>query len=84
VLFATHAVGVRDMSRLISRLRHRQFGVRVTTTWVDLQAYKEIKEDQHPIIVVSATDIVDLLRRNGKGSAIAVAAWLTEEFPRSV
>jgi len=78
------AVGVRDMSRLISRLRHRQFGVLVTTTWVDLQAYKEIKEDQHPIVVVSATDIVDLLRRNGKGSASAVSAWLTEEFPKSV
>jgi hypothetical protein len=44
-----HAVGVRDMSRLISRLRHRQLGVLATTTCVDLQAYKEIKEDQHPI-----------------------------------
>lgn len=80
---ATNSVGVREMSRLISRLRHRQFGVLVTTSWVDLQAYKEIKEDEHPIIVVSAADIVDLLRRNGKGSASIVAAWLAEEFPRS-
>jgi hypothetical protein len=32
------AVGVKDMSRLISRLRHRQFGVIVTTSCVDLQA----------------------------------------------
>jgi hypothetical protein len=77
-----NSVGVRDMSRLISRLRHRQFGVLVTTTWVDLQAYKEIKEDQHPIVVVSAADIVDLLRRNGKGNADLVAAWLNKEFPR--
>jgi hypothetical protein len=76
-----NAVGVRDMSRLISRLRHRQFGVIVTTTCVDLQAYKEIKEDQHPILVISAADIVELLRRNGRGSAAAVAAWLAEEFP---
>ena len=77
-------VGVRDMSRLISRLRHRQFGVLVTTTWVNLQAYKEIKEDQHPIVVVSAADIVELLRREGgKGSALAtVAAWLAEEFQK--
>ncbi|MGM4924507.1 restriction endonuclease [Tardiphaga sp. 804_B3_N1_9] len=81
---ATNSVGVREMSRLISRLRHRQFGVLVTTSWVDLQAYKEIKEDEHPIVVVSAADIVDLLRRNGKGSAGVVAAWLAEEFPRSV
>ena len=78
---ATNSVGVREMSRLISRLRHRQFGVLVTTSWVDLQAYKEIKEDEHPIVVVSAADIVDLLRRNGKGSAAIVAAWLAEEFP---
>jgi hypothetical protein len=81
---ASNSVGVREMSRLISRLRHRQFGVLVTTSWVDLQAYKEIKEDEHPIVVVSAGDIVDLLRRNGKGSAAIVAAWLTEEFPKAV
>ena len=71
------------MSRLIFRLRHRQFGVLVTTSWVDLQAYKEIKEDEHPIVVVSAADIVDLLRRNGKGSAAIVATWLAEEFPKA-
>ncbi|WP_049802898.1 restriction endonuclease [Bradyrhizobium japonicum] len=80
---ASNSVGVREMSRLISRLRHRQFGVLVTTSWVDLQAYKEIKEDEHPIVVVSAADIVDLLRRNGKGSAAIVSAWLTEEFPKA-
>jgi hypothetical protein len=75
------AVGVKDMSRLISRLRHRQFGVIVTTSCVDLQAYKEIKEDQHPILVIAAQDIVDLLRRNGRGSLEAVRTWLSEEFP---
>jgi Restriction endonuclease AspBHI N-terminal/Restriction endonuclease len=80
---SSNSVGVREMSRLISRLRHRQFGVLVTTSWVDLQAYKEIKEDAHPIVVVSAADIVDLLRRNGKGSAAIVAAWLAEEFPKA-
>jgi Restriction endonuclease AspBHI N-terminal/Restriction endonuclease len=79
---ASNSVGVREMSRLISRLRHRQFGVLVTTSWVDLQAYKEIKEDEHPIVVVSAADIVDLLRKNGKGSAAIVATWLAEEFPK--
>lgn len=80
---ASNSVGVREMSRLISRLRHRQFGVLVTTSWVDLQAYKEIKEDEHPIVVVSAADIVDLLRRNGKGSAAIVSTWLAEEFPKT-
>lgn len=77
-----NAVGVRDMSRLISRLRHRQFGVIVTTSCVDLQAYKEIKEDQHPIVVIAAADIVELLRRNGKGKLASVRHWLDEEFPK--
>lgn len=75
------AVGVRDMSRLISRLRHRQFGIIVTTTSVDTQAYREIKEDQHPIVVIAAADIVYHIRSNGRGSAAAVADWLTQEFP---
>jgi hypothetical protein len=75
------AVGVKDMSRLISRLRHRQFGVIVTTSCVDLQAYKEIKEDQHPILVIAAQDIVDLLRRSGRGSVEAARTWLAEAFP---
>lgn len=39
-----NTVGVREMSRLISRNRHRQFGILVTTSCVDLQAYKEIKK----------------------------------------
>lgn len=75
------AVGVRDMSRLISRLRHRQFGVLVTTSCVDLQAYKEIKEDQHPIIVISGIDIVGLLRKEGQGSYDRALRWLEAEFP---
>ncbi|RWP10973.1 MAG: restriction endonuclease [Mesorhizobium sp.] len=76
-----NAVGVRDVSRLISRLRHRQFGILVTTSCVDLQAYKEVKEDGHPIIIIAAADIVDLLRRNGRGTVDVVSAWLAEEFP---
>lgn len=77
----TNGVGVRDMSRLISRLRHRQFGVLVTTSYVDIQAYREIKEDQHPIIVLAATDIAGLMRRNGYSDASAVQAWLENAFP---
>jgi len=73
-------VTVRDMSRLISRLRHRQFGVLVTTSYVSLQAYREVKEDQHPIIVVSGADVVEVLRANGYSSAEAVQTWLEESF----
>lgn len=77
----SNAVGVREMSRLISRLRHRQFGILVTTSWVDLQAYREIKEDQHPIIVIAAADIVAVLKKSGRSDSAAVAAWLREQFP---
>lgn len=78
-----NAVGVRDMSRLISRLRHRQFGILVTTTCLDLQAYKEIKEDRHPVIVIAAADIVNLLKASGRGTPRAVSTWLEAEFPAS-
>lgn len=78
---ATTGVGAKAMSRLISRLRHRQFGVIVTTSFVTQQIYQEIKEDQHPILVIAARDIVELLRRNGRGSLEAVSTWLNEEFP---
>jgi len=33
------SVGVKELSRLISRLRHRQFGILVTTSFVGSQAY---------------------------------------------
>ena len=59
-----HSVGVREMSRLISRIRYRQFGVLITTSYVHEQAYKEILEDEHPILIVSATDIATILRKN--------------------
>lgn len=75
-----NSVGVREMSRLISRLRHRQFGILVTTSYVDLQAYREIKEDQHPIIVIAASDIVGLLRATGHADVEAVKLWLEREF----
>lgn len=75
-----NSVGVREMSRLISRLRHRQFGIIVTTSYVDLQAYREIKEDQHPIIVIAAADIVGLLRVNGHADVEGVKLWLEREF----
>jgi hypothetical protein len=75
-----NGVGVREMSRLISRLRHRHFGVLVTTSYVDLQTYKEIKDDNHPIVVVAASDIVELLRANELGNVKAVENWLSREF----
>jgi hypothetical protein len=38
--YAPDALGIWDISRLISRLRHRQFGVLVTTSDLDARMYK--------------------------------------------
>jgi hypothetical protein len=53
----------------------------VTTSYVDSQAYREIKEDQHPIVVIAAADIVGILRSHGHANPSAVANWLNMEFP---
>ena len=55
-----NSVGVREMSRLISRIRYRQFGVMLTTSYVHKQAYEEVLQDGHPILIVSASDIAQV------------------------
>lgn len=60
-------VGVKDVARLISRIRNRQFGVLVTTSYLAEQAYREIREDGHPIAVIAARDIAETLIRLGYG-----------------
>ena len=72
----TISVGVRDVSRLISRLRHRQFGIMVTTSFLNSQAYSEIKEDDHPIVVLAGADLADILRRAGFSGPDPLKAWL--------
>jgi hypothetical protein len=76
-----HGVGVRETSRLISRLRHRQFGVLVTTSHLDAQAYTEIREDGHPVIVLAGRDIVDILRTQGHNTLSQLQQYLTEKHP---
>jgi len=73
---ANNAVGVREVSRLISRIKHREFGVLVTTSYVDRQAYQEVTDDGHPVILTAAQDIVGLLRSAGLRTPIQVDAWL--------
>ena len=51
-----------EMSRLISRIRYRQFGVKITTSYVHKQAYQEVIEDGHPILIISAADIAQTLK----------------------
>jgi Restriction endonuclease len=76
-----NGVGVRQTSRLISRLRHRQFGVLVTTSHLDSQAYKEIREDGHPIVILAGADITRILKNNGFTTAKAVGELLRTNYP---
>ena len=68
-------VGVKPMSRLISRIRYRQFGIMITTSYVDTQAYKEVVEDGHPILIVTAADIASILRQNAINTS-NINQWL--------
>ena len=69
-------VGVKEMSRLISRLKHREFGVLVTTSAVDKQAYDEIRNDGHPIVVLSGQDIADVLIAAGINTLSKLNNWI--------
>lgn len=68
--------GVKMTSRLISRLRHRQFGYFVTTSYVSEQAYQELVDDSHPVVIFSGRDISRILIDHGFNSHGAVMNWL--------
>jgi len=77
----TTSVTVKDLSRLISRLRHRQFGILVTTSYLASQAYQELRSDGHPVVVIAGSDIAAILVKAGLGTPDAVRQWLTAQFP---
>ena len=75
-----NSVGVKEVSRLISRIRHRQFGVLVTTSVIGRQAYAEVREDRHPIIFFCGKDIADILTTSGFNTPELVRDMLLNEF----
>lgn len=75
-----NTVGVKEVARLISRLRHRQFGVLVTTSQIGRQAYEEVRGDEHPIVFICGADIVEILLRAGYHS-IERVEQLLQEWP---
>jgi hypothetical protein len=70
--------GVRDTARLIARLRYRQFGMFVTTSCLHEQAYQEILDDGHPVLIISGVDIIDILERAGITTEQGLVAWLAK------
>lgn len=70
-----NSVGVRSMSRLISRIRSQQFGVLVTTSYVHQQAYEEVVDDGHKVLIITAADVAQILKENAIDSS-NVDSWL--------
>lgn len=75
-----NTVGVKEVSRLISRIRHRQFGVLVTTSVIARQAYQEVREDRHPVIFLCGKDMAEILIKNGYNTPAIVGGFLAKEF----
>jgi len=75
-----HGIGVRETSRLISWLRHRQFGLLVTTSHLDSQAYKENPRRRHPFIVLAGRDITDILKKCGVDTTAALRRHLLRQL----
>ncbi len=73
-------VGVKELSRLISRIKHREFGVFVTTSAVSSQAYREVREDGHPIVIISGRDICEVLAGAGISSELDCTTWLESKL----
>jgi len=76
-----NGVRVEQLSRLISRLRHRQFGILVTTSFLGHQAYPELRSDRHPVVVIAGADIAVIIVKAGMGTSETVGEWLIAEFP---
>lgn len=72
-----NGVGVKEVLRLISRLRNRQFGVLVTTYYVAPRAHMELKEDEHPVVIISAVDTTKLLLKKFN-SFKKIQEWLIQ------
>lgn len=73
---------MKDIARLISRIKHREFGIFVTTSYIGQQAYKEmIIEDKHPILIITAIDIIKILKNIDITTVPKLEKWLEDNFP---
>lgn len=57
----SNGLGVHDTARLISRIKNRQFGILITTSYVDKQAYQELLDDRHPVVIINGRNIADFI-----------------------
>lgn len=69
-------IGVEPMARLLSRIKHRDIGVFVTTASFSLQVQEELIEDNHPVILVSGGDIAKILISQGLNTRVLLDEWI--------
>ena len=70
-----NSVGVKEVSRLLSRMKLGDIGIFVTTSFVNNQAYGEIIKDDRKILFITGQDIINLLRENSVNEA-NLEKWL--------
>ena len=52
------------------------FGILVTTSFVSEQAYRELRDDEHPVIIISAVDVSNILFSKGITDSKLLKSWL--------
>ena len=77
---SSNTVGVKEVARLISRIRHRQFGVLVTTSVIARQAYQEVRSDRHPVVLIAGRDIAEILIKSGINTVEKVTTLLLSDY----
>ena len=78
---STSPVTVKDMARLIARIKNRQFGIMVTTSYVAQQAYQEILDDGHPIVIINGKDIIDYIYNECEiRTVVQLSEWLRNNY----
>lgn len=75
---------VADVSRLLSRLRYREFGAFITLSYFADHIYDEVRSDGHPVALICGKDVVETLRRRGYSDVQSIQVWLDGSFPRDV
>ena len=48
----------------------------VTTSYIGNQAYEEIREDGHPVVLMTGADIANVLQANGHDTEKKLDAWI--------
>ena len=75
------SIGVKEVLKMLSRLGNRQFGVLVTTSVLTRQAYEAFRKQEHPVICMAGTDIINILISNNIISVEQLTRWLSQNYP---